>query len=475
MSDLCWMSATELATAIKARKVSPVEAMEAALVQADATQAMCNAFITLDGDQAMETAKAQEAALMQGDASGALFGVPVSVKDLCNTKDLRTTFGSLYYKDNIPAADCVAVARLRDAGANIFAKTTTPEFGHKPLTEAPLYGRTLNPWNRDRTTGGSSGGGAAAVATGAGPFGVGTDGGGSTRIPAAACGLVGVKQTLGVVPHDQTPDVFGLLAYLGPITRTVADAALMLDVMAGPHASDPHSLGRDLQGIAQAGAKPMDLKGKRIGWRTRMGNERVDPETERAFKTSLSVLESLGAELVERDDPFENTLPVWGPLTFSIWATRFAEVEQKLGDQMSATLRRWMGEGRSFGATEVQSAMEARTRLFRQVQSWFDDLDFLATPTLAAPALPADQNPFEPVIIDGGDAGGLRDGWYPYTHPFNLTGHPAITLPNGFTAAGLPAGGLQLVGRWLGDVELLSASAAYEAAQPWTNNRPSRD
>lgn len=475
MSDLCWMPATELATAIKARKVSPVEAMEAALVQADATQAMCNAFITLDGDQAMETAKAQEVALMQGDASGALFGVPVSVKDLCNTKDLRTTFGSLYYKDNIPAADCVAVARLRDAGANIFAKTTTPEFGHKPLTEAPLYGRTLNPWNRDRTTGGSSGGGAAAVATGAGPLGVGTDGGGSTRIPAAACGLVGVKQTLGVVPHDQTPDVFGLLAYLGPITRTVADAAVMLDVMAGPHASDPHSLGRDLQGIAQAGAKPMDLKGKRIGWRTRMGNERVDPETETAFKTSLSVLESLGAELVERDDPFENTLPVWGPLTFSIWATRFAEVEQKLGDQMSATLRRWMGEGRSFGATEVQSAMEARTRLFRQVQSWFDDLDFLATPTLAAPALPADQNPFEPVIIDGGDAGGLRDGWYPYTHPFNLTGHPAITLPNGFTAAGLPAGGLQLVGPWLGDVELLSASAAYEAAQPWTNNRPSRD
>jgi len=184
------------------------------------------------------------------------------------------------------------------------------------------------------------------------------------------------------------------------------------------------------------------------------------------------VLKSLGAELVERDDPFENTLPVWGPLTFSIWATRFADVEQKLGDQMSDTLRRWMGEGRSFGATEVQSAMEARTRLFRQVQSWFEDLDFLATPTLAAPALRADQNPFEPVMIDGGDAGGLRDGWYPYTHPFNLTGHPAVTLPNGFTDAGLPAGGLQLVGPWLSDVELLAASAAYEVAQPWTDNRP---
>ena len=472
MSDLTQKPATELAALVKSRAVSPVEVMDAVLTAADATQAACNAFITLDGERAMETAREQESALMQGTADGVLFGVPVSVKDLCNTKDLRTTFGSLYYKNNIPTADCVAVARLRDAGANIFAKTTTPEFGHKPLTEAPLYGRTLNPWDRTRTTGGSSGGGAAAVATGAGPLGVGTDGGGSTRIPAAACGLVGVKQSLGVVPHDQTPDVFGLLAYVGPIARTVADAALMLDVMAGPHASDPHSLGRDLQGLTEAGAQSMDLKGKRIGWRTRMGNERVDPETEAAFKSSLNVLESLGAELVGRDDPFENTLPVWGPLTFSIWATRFADVEKKLGDQMSDTLRRWMGEGRSFGATEVQSAMEARTRLFRQVQSWFEDLDFLATPTLAAPALPADQNPFEPVMIDGGDAGGLRDGWYPYTHPFNLTGHPAVTLPNGFTDAGLPAGGLQLVGPWLSDVELLAASAAYEVAQPWTDNRP---
>ncbi len=475
MSELAWTPATELAGLIKARKASPVEVMQAVLAQAEATQDTCNAFITLDGERALNRAKADEAALMRGDASGSLFGVPVSVKDLCNTKDLRTTFGSLHYKDNIPAADCIAVARLRAAGANIFAKTTTPEFGHKPLTEAPLYGRTLNPWDQTRTTGGSSGGGAAAVATGAGPLGVGTDGGGSTRIPAAVCGLVGVKQTLGVVPHDQTPDVFGLLAYLGPITRTVEDAALMLDVMAGPDASDPHSLGRDLQGLAATGANPMDLKGKRIGWRLKMGNERVDPETEAAFMASLKVLEDLGADLIERDDPFENTLPVWGPLTFSIWATRFAEVEQKLGDQMSDTLRRWMGEGRGFGATEVQSAMEARTRLFRQVQSWFDDIDFLATPTLAAPALPADHDPFGPVMINGGDAGGLRDGWYPYTHPFNLTGHPAVTLPNGFTKSGLPAGGLQLTGPWLSDADLLSASAAYEAAQSWTDMRPALD
>lgn len=473
MSDLIWLPATEIAANIKARDLSPVEVMEATLTAAEQTQTVCNAFITLDGERALDRAKAQESAQMRGEMEGALFGVPVSVKDLCNTADLRTTFGSLYYKDNVPSADCVAVARLRSAGANIFAKTTTPEFGHKPLTEAPLFGRTLNPWNRERTTGGSSGGASAAVATGAGPLAIGTDGGGSTRIPAAACGLVGVKQSLGVVPHDQTPDVFGLLAYVGPIARTVADAALMLEAMAGPHASDPHSLGRDLQGLAAAGANPANLKGKKIGWRVRMGNERVDPETEAAFMAALKVLEGLGAELIERNDPFENTLPVWGPLTFSIWATRFADIEQKLGDEMSDTLRHWMGEGRGFGATEVQSAMEARTRLFRQVQSWFEDIDFLATPTLAAPALPADQNPFKPVIIDGGDAGGLRDGWYPYTHPFNLTGHPALTVPMGFSSDGLPVGGLQLVGPWFSDAGLLSTAAAFESAQCWTDRRPS--
>lgn len=471
--DPVWGSARALAAAVAKRIVSPVELMTATLARAEAVQAATNAFVTIDGERAMDRARAAEAAVMAGDELGSLHGLPVSVKDLCNTAGLRTTFGSLYYKDNVPAEDCVPVARLKAAGANVFAKTTTPEFGHKPLTEAPLFGRTLNPWDRSRTTGGSSGGAGSAVAAGAGALGVGTDGGGSTRIPAAACGLVGVKQTLGVVPHDQTPDVFGLLAYVGPMARSVADAGLMLQAMAGPDASDPHSLGRDLNGLAEAAnTPPRDLKGLKIGWRTRMGNERVDPETLAAFEASLKTLESLGADLIERDDPFENTLPVWGPLTFSIWACRFAVAEQALGEDMSSTLRHWMAEGRAHGAIEVQRAMEARTRLFRQVQAWFEEIDMLATPTLAAPALPADQDPFQPVMIDGGAAGGLRDGWYPYTHPFNLTGHPAITTPNGFTEGGLPTGGLQLVGPWLSDARLLGVAAAFEAAHGVPIRRP---
>ncbi len=460
--EILQADAVTLRDRIAAKQVSPVEVMSATLERAEALQAACNAFVTIDAERAMADARAAEAKVMAGEPLGPLGGLPVSVKDLCNTAGLRTTFGSLYYKDNVPAADCVAVARLKAAGAIVYA--TTPEFGHKPLTEAPLFGRTVNPWDRSRTTGGSSGGGGAATAAGAGTLAVGTDGGGSTRIPAAACGVVGVKQTLGVVPHDQTPDVFGLLAYVGPLARTVRDAGLMLAAMAGPDDSDPHSLGRSLDGIAEAAAAPADLRGLMGGYRLKMGNEHVDPETRAAFEASLKTLEALGAELIERDDPFENTLPVWGPLTFSIWACRFAHVAQALGDRMTPTLRHWMGEGRSYGAIEVQQAMEARTRLYRQVQGWFREIDVLATPTLAAPALPADQDPFKPVVIDGAAAGGLRDAWYPYTHPFNLTGHPAVTLPNGFTSAGLPAGGLQLVGPWLSDARLLAISAAFEAA-----------
>src|SRR5690606_12512819 len=229
-------------------------------------------------------------AVLKGMPLGPLHGVPFTVKDLCNTADVRTTFGSFGYEDNVPEADIVAVARLKAAGAVLIGKTTTPEFGHKPLTEAPLFGRTVNPWNTERTSGGSSGGAGAAVAAGMAPLAVGTDGGGSIRIPSACCGIVGMKQTLGVVPHDQTPDVFGLLAYVGPMARTVADAARMLDVMAGPHPSAPHTLGRSIPGLADAGLPRGDLRGARIGVRTFLGNDRIDGETRALFNRAVKAL-----------------------------------------------------------------------------------------------------------------------------------------------------------------------------------------
>ena len=467
MTDLEFMPALQMAKRIAAKQLSPVEVMANTLDRADAAQSSFNPFITIDGEAAMEAARMAEQAVIAGEELGVLHGVPFSAKDLLNSAGLRTTFGSFAFENNIPEKDCVAIARMKSAGAILFAKTTTPEFGHKPLTEAPLFGRTLNPWDLTRTSGGSSGGAAAAVSAGIGPLAIGTDGGGSTRIPAAACGVVGMKQTLGVVPHDQTQDVFGLLAYIGPITRTVDDAAIMLEIMSGPDNSDPHTLNTPA-------FKPdfeHSLKGRKVGWRRYLGNDFIDRQTSECFDRSLAVIADMGAELVELVDPFPDTLPIWGPLTFSIWASRFAVHAEKLGERMSQTLRIWMAEGASATAIEVQRAMELRTVLYRQVQGWFDDVDLVLTPTLARAALMADHDPFGPVLIDNQNAGGLRDGWYPYTHPMNLTGHPAITVPNGWTGENLPVG-LQIIGPWYGDDRVMAAAKAYELACPWAERRP---
>jgi aspartyl-tRNA(Asn)/glutamyl-tRNA(Gln) amidotransferase subunit A len=471
MSDLCSLSATQIAAAIAAKTISPVEVVQAMLDRIDMWQPHVNAFITVAADDAMAAARAAEEAVNRGESLGPLHGVPFSVKDLLNTAGVRTTFGSLAFENNVPPEDCVSVARLKAAGAIMVGKTTTPEFGHKPMTEAPLFGRTVNPWNPSRTSGGSSGGAAAAVASGQGPLAIGTDGGGSTRIPAACCGVVGMKQTLGLVPHDQSPDTFGLLSYIGPIARNVEDAALMLSVMSGPDDRDVHSLGRDAGDLAAAGRAKGDLRGLRVSWREFLGNDHIDTETQTLFRDALRVFEDLGAALTNIDGDFPNTLPIWGPLTFSIWASRFAEHEAAIGDRMTDTLRHWMDEGRTFGAVAVQDAMAARTTVFRAVQDWFGDADLVVMPTLSRPAIDAAHDPREPITIHNAPVGGPRDAWYPYTHPFNLSGHPAITVPCGWTADGLPVA-LQIIGPWLGDAAVLRAAALFEAARPWAHRQP---
>jgi aspartyl-tRNA(Asn)/glutamyl-tRNA(Gln) amidotransferase subunit A len=471
-SGLCFISATELARRIAAKDVSAVEVVDAVLARIEHWQPKLNAFITVTADEARQAAREAEAAVLAGKPLGPLHGVPFSVKDLLNTAGVRTTFGSHGFEDNVPAEDCVAVARLKAAGAILIGKTTTPEFGHQPMTEAPLFGRTCNPWNRERTSGGSSGGAGAAVAAGLGPLGVGTDGGGSVRIPAACCGIVGMKQTLGLVPHDQSPDSFGLMSYIGPMTRTLEDAAVMLSVMAGPDPRDVHSVGRDAGDLAGAGRAEGDLAGTRIAWRLFLGNDRIDGETRRLFEDAVGVFAGFGAAMEQREDPFESTLPAWAPLTFSAWTSRFGALEQRLGDRMTGSLRRWIAEGRETSAVAVQEALAVRTAAFRQVQSWFESTDLIVMPTLARPAIDVTHDVAEPIEIEGDPVGTTREAWYPYTHPFNLTGHPAITVPCGWTSDGLPVG-LQIVGPWLADARVLRAAALFEAARPWRDRWPS--
>ena len=469
--DLAFTSAAELAALIAQRVVSPVEIVDVVLDRIEKTQPTLNAFITVCADDARAAAKAAEAAVMRGDALGPLHGVPFAVKDLVNTAGLRTTFGSWALADNVPSADSPAVARLKAAGAVLVGKTTTPEFGHKCFTEAPLFGRTANPWDLARTCGGSSGGAAAAVAAGLGPIGIGTDGGGSSRIPAACCGVVGFKQTLGLVPHDLTPDGFGNQSHITPMTRTVMDAALMLQAMARPHRCDPHSLGLAVPDFVAAARPDGGLKGVRIAWRPLLGNTILSREVRDACEQALAVFAELGAIVEPVDDNFTGTEPIWLILTQSFWNARFRRYVAQFGNRMSETLLRQMDNGAGHTAVELQEAMFERTRVFREIQDWFERYDIVATPTLSRTALAIDHDFFAPIEIDGQVADTVRKAWYPYTLPFNLSGNPAVTLPCGFDADRLPIG-LQLVGPHLGDAKLVRAAALFEQARPWAAERP---
>jgi aspartyl-tRNA(Asn)/glutamyl-tRNA(Gln) amidotransferase subunit A len=333
MTDLAFTPAGELARLIARRELSPVDLVDTVLARIERAQPALNAFITITAEPARAAARAAEAGLMRGETLGPLFGVPFSVKDLVNTAGVRTTFGSVALAGNVPPADSVAVARLKQAGAILIGKTTTPEFGHKCFTEAPLFGRTASAWDQSRTAGGSSGGAAVAVAAGLGPLGIGTDGGGSDRIPAACNGVVAFKQTLGLVPHDLTPDGFGNQSYIMPITRTVMDTALMLQAIAGPDLCDPHSLGLPAQDFVTAARPEGELKGLRIAWRPYLGNHKAAREVLALCEQAVAALGELGAVVEPMEDDFENTEPVWLVLTQSFWNARFRRYVPEFGAQ----------------------------------------------------------------------------------------------------------------------------------------------
>ncbi|HUI34327.1 MAG TPA: amidase, partial [Stellaceae bacterium] len=378
MTDHAFTSASELAALVAARSVSPVELVDDALARIEATQPSLNAFITVCAEEARAAAWEAEAAVMLGDPLPPLHGVPFAVKDLVNTSGVRTTFGSVALANNVPAADSPSVARLKTAGAILVGKTTTPEFGHKCFTEAPLFGRTANPWDLTRTCGGSSGGAAASVAAGLVPIGIGTDGGGSSRIPAACCGIVGFKQTLGLVPHDLTPDGFGNQSHITPMTRTVMDTALMLAAMSGPDRCDPHSLGLAPPDFVAAARPEGDLAGLRIAWRPFLGNDKLSAEVRTACEKALDAFEALGAIVEPVEDDFQTTEPIWLVLTQSFWNARFRRYVPQFGNQMSETLIRQMDTGAAHSAVALQEAMFERTRVFRQIEGWFSTCDLVA-------------------------------------------------------------------------------------------------
>ncbi|MBP6770874.1 MAG: amidase [Reyranella sp.] len=471
MTDLTRLPASDLREQIATKKLSPVELTDAVLARADRLQPVLNCFVTLVPDQARAAAKAAEDAVMRGEPLGLLHGIPFAAKDLVNTAGVRTTFGSLLYENNVPKEDAVCAARVKAAGGILFGKTTTPEFGHKSLTDGPLFGRTRNAWSANHTSGGSSGGAAVAVAAGIGPIGIATDGGGSTRIPAAINGMVGLKQSNGVIPHSQVADAFGNYTYVTPMTRTVMDTALMLQAMAGPHPSDPWSIGVEPKDYLTAARAEGDLKGRRILYSATLGNTMVAKDVRAAFEQSLVRLRELGAELVELTEELPDLSSAWKVINHTTWKARFDEMIRRDGNRMTPSLVRQVAEAADWSGADYQRAMFQRSDLFRMVQRWFETADFLVTPTVSRTALPIDQDLFDPITIDGVEAGELRRNWFPYTMPFNITGHPALSICNGYDSEGLPTS-LQIVGRFRDEASVLRAAALYEASENWLDRWP---
>ena len=471
-NDLCFLSATELRQRISRKEVSPVEIVSAVLARAEALQGELNCFITLCGDEAMAAARAAERKVMAGEPLGLLHGIPYTVKDIVNTRGVKTTFGAVPYKDNVPTEDAVAVAKLRNEGAILIGKTTTPEFGSKCLTDSPLFGRTRNAWSAERSSGGSSGGAAVAVASGIAPLAIATDGGGSTRIPAACNGVVGLKQSNGVIAHSQALDAFGNQTYVTPMTRDVADTALMMQAMAGEDTCDPWSIGVPVPDFIGTAAPRGDLRGQKILFCASPPGRPVSADVAAAFKASLDRLASLGAELEEFSGEGFDIEPIWRAINHTVWRTRFAKLVAEHGHVLSEAFVKQVALVTNVSGVAYQEAMFARTALFRRVQSLLARGHLLAMPTITRTALPIEQDLFGTIEIDGQHFDSVRPHWFPWTMPFNMTGHPAISLPCGFGCDGLPIG-LQLVGRFRADAELLRVSALFEASHDLLSRRPS--
>jgi aspartyl-tRNA(Asn)/glutamyl-tRNA(Gln) amidotransferase subunit A len=456
--DVARLSATELLDLYRSRRLSPVDVVKAVYARIGAHDSKVNAFCFLDEEAALAAARESEARWRRGEPCGRVDGVPVTIKDLLLTKRWPTLRGSRIVDADQPwEEDAPAVAALRRNGATIIGKTTTPEFGWKGITDSALTGITRNPWNTRLTPGGSSGGAAAACALGMGALHIGTDGGGSIRIPAGFTGIFGLKPSFGRVPAWPLSP-FGTVAHVGPLTRTVADAALLLNVISEPDVRDWHALPYDAVDYGenlQAG-----VKGLRIAYSPDLGFVDVDAEIAAAVKDAVGVLESLGAQVEEVPAPFEPT----GPTFLAHWAGGAAQLLRMFSEEQRALIDPGLKEIAAFGEqislADYLDAVAARGVLGERMQRFHERWDLLVTPTLPIPAFTAGIEKPETM------AGDRWADWTPFTYPFNLSQQPACSVPCGLTAAGLPMG-MQIVGPKYADAMVLRAAQAFESARPF--------
>jgi aspartyl-tRNA(Asn)/glutamyl-tRNA(Gln) amidotransferase subunit A len=464
MSDLCFLPAVVLAQEIRRKSLSALEVSQAFLQRIAGLNRQVNAYVTICEAEALSEARRADQKRQRNEELGLLHGVPFSVKDLVFTRGTRTTAGSRIHEHYVPVQDAISVSRLREAGAILLGKTNTPEFGYKATTENLLFGPTRNPWNTGRTPGGSSGGAAAATAAGLAPLSLGTDGGGSIRIPASFCGVFGLKPTFGRVPNVPGFRGWKTLSHTGPITRTVSDAAAMLDVMAGHHEMDRNSVPASSSSNLRALERPR--RELRIGYSADLGFARVDRAVAGAVEAVLPLMEEMGhkAENVEVDlspsrDVFETIV-----LAENTGAHR--DDLESSRELMDKGLVKFIENGTGISAAQYFAAIGRRDELAAHLSDYFSKHHLLVTPTVAVAPFPIENPPRE---IAGTSIDAL--GWIPFTYPFNLTGNPAASLPCGVTSEGLPVG-LQVVGPRYADELVLNFCAQFEAARPWAQNCP---
>ncbi|MFW9951557.1 MAG: amidase [Candidatus Thorarchaeota archaeon] len=469
--DICFMSAYEMREKIKTQELTSLEITETIIDRIEKINPLLNAYCTPTFELARDLAKKADEMVKRNEKMGLLHGIPTSIKDLMQTKGIRTTYGSKLYEDFIPEQDDIAVQRLLASGCVMLGKTNTPEFGSIALTNNKVFGETKNPWDLEKNSGGSSGGAASAVAGGIGPLALGSDGGGSIRVPSSCCGVYGLKPTYGRIPsYPRIGIAFKGMDHYGPIVRNVKDAALMLNVMKGHHPADPESFPNDdIDYVKALDDKPIKLK---IGYSMTLGyGKSLDEEVKKSVLDGIQKLEQLDWDVEEADLKIRKPETAFKTLVSIGYAYDLQKAFSNRLDDLSPDLIGSIRLGLDNSAMNVGKAREQRIQVYEVMYQYFKNYDILITPTLPCTAIKPgwlESGTTFPII--GNKALSIMS-WMTYTYPFNMTGLPAASIPSGWSSNDLPIG-MQIVGRRFDEKTVLQVSKAFEEISPWQHKRP---
>ena len=469
--EICFMPAYEMLEKIKTQELTSTEITETIIERVEKINPIINAYCTPTFELARETAKKADEIVKKGEKLGLLHGIPTSIKDLMLLKGVRTTYGSLLHENFIPEDDEIVVKRLKNAGCVILGKTNTPEFGHVALTNNKIFGETKNPWDTETNSGGSSGGAAASVAAGIGPLALGSDGGGSIRVPSSCCGVYGLKPTFGRIPrypHDTI--TFWSMDHYGPIVRYVKDAALMLNVMKGYHPADKNSLTDDnIDYVKILEEKPKKIK---IGYSMTLGfGKALEDEVRESILDGIQKFEQYDWDVEEAKLKIRNPGKAFKTLASIGYAYDLQKAYNNRLEDLCTDLSSIIRLGLDTSSMNIGKAREQRKRVYEVMYQYFRNYDVLITPTTPCPAFKpgwSDTGTTFPTI--GKKTLSTMD-WIIFTFPFNMTGLPAASIPSGWTKSGLPIG-MQIVGKRYDERTVLQVSKAFEEIAPWQDKKP---